>query len=534
MPAKSRRGKILAIDWDARTLRVAHAVLGKQGAQIDRLLSVAIPNGVDPANPEQMGRHISRVLDEAGIGTKHAIVDVPRDQAILNTLKLPCRVPDELPDIVQIQIAKQLPFAVTDAVVDFAVAPHDADAVTADVLVAAVRHEVLSQYEATFATAGLKLERIGLRPYANKVATCMLLRHAMPERVLFIDVGPTLTEINILRNSFLSFSRAASVAIPKDLHESPRLSLVLDESANKSGDEPEDGAERLPARALDDVITSLVVEVTRSIEAYRADDPGAKMDHVVIGGDLGVEEALAEALQSRLDVTTEIYNPASSFGWEPDEGGSATAYAAALGLVLGHGEEDALRFDFLHPRKTVSQARQRLKKAPLVAAVVLLFLAAAGVAIAQFTKPKRDELATIGQAIRDLQVNTRQNEKFMSVLAEVRKFERDQQVWADVLYDIVANLPPQEELVITQLEMIQGDDRIVLKTRTKHIHTATETILSLEAFRRDGSEEPRFKGRIGTQTEKTGELYPFVQDLRIRILDDQAPPRRSRDSRREE
>ncbi len=92
MSAKSRRGKILAIDWDAGTLRVAHAVLGKRGAQIDRLLSVAIPHGVDPTNPEQMGRHIGRVLEEAGIGTKHAIVDVPRDQAILNTLRLPCRV----------------------------------------------------------------------------------------------------------------------------------------------------------------------------------------------------------------------------------------------------------------------------------------------------------------------------------------------------------------------------------------------------------------------------------------------------------
>ena len=69
--------RILAIDWDARTLRVVHALLDKRALQIDRLLSVAIPDDVDPNSPSLMGRHIRRVLDQEAIGTKHAIVDIP-------------------------------------------------------------------------------------------------------------------------------------------------------------------------------------------------------------------------------------------------------------------------------------------------------------------------------------------------------------------------------------------------------------------------------------------------------------------------
>ncbi|MGB2988227.1 MAG: pilus assembly protein PilM, partial [Phycisphaerae bacterium] len=203
MSGRARPNKIVAIDWDASTLRVVHALMGKRGVKIDRLLSVEIPSDLDPANPEQMGLYIRRTLDQEGIGTKHAIVDIPRDQTILKILKLPAAQPDELPGMVEIQIAKELPFPVREAVIDFVVGPHTDDAATADVLVAAVRREQSEQYQAIFAAAGLRLDRIGLRPYANKVAACELLKHGLPERVLFIDVRPTFMEIDVLRNSAL-------------------------------------------------------------------------------------------------------------------------------------------------------------------------------------------------------------------------------------------------------------------------------------------------------------------------------------------
>ena len=110
---------MLAIDWDSRTLRIVHALLTKREARIDRLLSVSIPSGVDPSDPGQMGRHIRRVLDQEAIHTKHAVVDIPRDQVILKTLKLPVQDRETLPDMVQIQVAKELPFPVNQAGIDF-------------------------------------------------------------------------------------------------------------------------------------------------------------------------------------------------------------------------------------------------------------------------------------------------------------------------------------------------------------------------------------------------------------------------------
>lgn len=529
----NRPKRIVAVDWDDRTLRVVHALLAKRSVKIDRMLSVKVPAGVDPANPEQMGSHIRRTLSQEGISTRQAVVDIPRDQVILKTLTLPVGKPEDLPGMVEIQIAKELPFPAAEAVIDFAQAPPDPQSATGEVLVAAIRREVLEQYEATLAAAELRLDRIGLRPYANKVTVCELLKHALPERVLFIDVRPTFMEIDVLRDGVLAFSRSASVAVPQGVAEPRPLSIrrpPVTESRDGEGGDAEGAPE---PSTLDAVLHSLLLEVTRSIEAYRVNDPGAMIDHVVIGGDVGVEEALAEAIQRRLDLNVELYNPAATFGWDPDEGAGASAFAASLGLVLGYSEDGALHFDFLHPKKTVSVTQERLRKAPMVAAVAALFLAAAGVALGYYTKKPREKLAWLEEKIETLRSRRSANKEFLSTIEEVRAFDEGQLVWVDELYDVISLLPENDELLVRHVDMQQedGDERgsMTLKTETKRRETATEVIRRLQEFRRPGRELPRFKVTMGPQTEKKQEKYPYSQELRIEILDDQ--PRRRSDSR---
>ena len=513
----------MALDWDARTLRVVHAGVTKRGVKIDRLLAAEVPADLDVADPAQMGAHIRRVLDEERIPTAHAVVDIPRDQAILKTLQLPSTRVEDLPGMVEIQIARDLPFPASEAIIDFVLSGAPGGE-SADVLVAAVRHEVLHHYETVLHHAGLKLERVGLRPYANQVAVAELLKHAVPEHVLFIDLGPTLTEIDVLRNAKLIFSRAASVIVPKSTTATVergglRLSLPVEASLGTEADV----STARSSGASDTVIQSLVVEVTRSIEAYRTMDPSANIDHVVIGGDLGVEEALAEILHKRLGVTTQLYNPATSFGWEPDEGVAAAAFASVLGLVLSHADAGSLQFDFRHPKRTVSRAQRRLRKAPLAAAVGILFIAAAGIVLAQTTKPQRDKLARIEVDIAALQENEADYKKFLEVVKSIREFDKSQLVWVDVLADIFSVMPSNEEWLLTNLEMNQKEQRLTLKTKAKSRELALDVAKQLEGLRRENREQPRFEVHVGGQAEKKGEKYPFQQDLQITVLNDEAP-----------
>ncbi len=528
MAAKIRTGKIVALDWNSETLRVVHAVLTKRGVKIDRILSAAIPSDVRIDDPARMGAHVRRVLDAEGIGATHAVVDIPRDQAILKTLSLPTTRSEELPGMVEIQIGRELPFPADEAVIDFVAASEaGGEAGSSDVLVAVVRREVLSHYEAVAEHAGLKVERVGLRPHANGVAVRALLRHSMPEHVLFIDVGPSLTEIDVLKNGSLMFSRAASVVIPDKASPTIdrgglRFTGVEDEFAGGDGGT---GVPVGPSRAS--IISSLIVEVTRSVEAYRTSDAGAAIDFAVIGGDTGVEDSLSEALQDKLGFTTQLYNPASTFGWEPDEGAAAAGFASALGLVLSHADAESLHFDFRHPKRTESQAKRRLRKAPLAAAIGGLFITAAGISVAQATKEQRKELAQVESEIAALEEDHKDRLKFLEVMAQLREFDKRQLVWVDVMYDVFALMPSNEEWLITNLELNQKENRVTLKTKAKNRDTALEVGRRMEEFRREGRDRPRYDVHVGGQSEKKGEKYPFQQDVRITILDDEAPTKAS-------
>ncbi len=525
MPARRRPSKIVALDWDVRTLRVVHALVGKRGVKIDRLLSVDIPADVDVAEPDQMGRFIRRVLDQERIGTRHAVVDIPRDQAILKTLHLPAIREEELAGVVAIQIAKELPFPAADGVIDFVVSPGDLPGSTnSDVLVSVARKELVEQYEATFAKAGLRLDRIGLRPYANRIAVCEFLKFALPDRVLFIDLRSTLTEIDVIRNSALVFSRAASVPIPREAilpaESDIESGLSFIAAATDTENMPTGDGERQKSDPADRGLQALVLEVTRSIEAYRVNDPGAQMDHAVIAGDTGIEEAFAEALQRKLGITAELYNPANSFGWTAEEGAAASAFSAALGMALGQAATETSNFNFLDPKRMVSQAKERLRKAPFVAVAALLFIAAGGIVFAKSTKPQRDKLVSLEQQILEIEEKESGYRSFLTFMNGVRAFDQDQHIWVDVLYDVFSILPQNDEIVLTHLDLDQRDGVVVLKAKALERGTATKVVEAFRGFRREGRDAPRFEATFGQQTERPAEKYRFWQDFKITVLDD--------------
>ena len=528
---KDRRHKpIVALEWDARTLRVVHAVWRKKQVKIEKVLAVEIGADVDRQDAQQMGRFIGNVLKEQGITTRRAVIDAPRDQAILSTMKLPAGIPQELPSMVQFQIAKELPFAVTDAAVDFAMPEDTKGKGLVPIAVAAVRNEFIAHRQAICQAAGLKIERMGLRPFANKIAVCAMLKDAMPEHFLFVDVGPTLMEVDVISTSSkasaasLDFSRAASVMVPKNLGSGETLKLVgpsqgsIEDAADGSSSQP-----TLPRVGDSDaVVRELLLEVTRSVEAYRTSAPTAKITHAVIAGDLGVEEALQEAIQNHFHISVDLYNPASTFGWTPDEGEGAAGFPALLGLILGEGVDERLHFDFLHPKQSVTQAQVQLRKAPrLVGWAAFIALAIGILYWANFSQGRRD-IRALEQEIVDLSGGKGDKEKFIKLVQRVRGFDERQEIWVDNLYDLMEALPDNKTIVLDRIDMSTEDRTFKLHSRVKTSGDADKIRAGLDDYQRPGAAKHRFDATLtGLQPPKRGEKYPYHQSIPVRLLNDQ-------------
>jgi len=534
---------ILSVDWDPRELRVVHARVRKGRVHVEDVVAASIPADVDLGNAEQLGQLLGRVLQQEGIHGRRVIVDIPRDQAVLSTLSLPNVLVPDMAGMVEVQIGKGLPFPVAEAVVDFAVPSATAEGGgVCDVSVAAVRREVLAFYTQVCQTAGLRLERIGLRPYANKVAVQAFLGESGlggpggPERVLMVDVGPVLTEIDVIRRGQLVFSRAASVYVPP---ERPGLVSFPGAQGAAGLTEPSesvvsevlafdaDGPGRNPGPPdMAAVVADLMVEVTRSIEAHRGTDPGAQMDCAVVAGGTGIEESLAEAIQRRFGIHAETFNAAACLDNDRERGAAASGFSAALGLVLGHAAEGRLEFDFLHPKKQEVPGRVKLRKVPLAAAVAVLFLAAAVVAYQRGPGKQLARVHELEREIADIESRINDHKPFQRMVESARDFESEQVVWIDELRRLAELLPDNRNVVLENLTLNQRNQTLTFDIRTKDSRVGGEIVQALQDFKPEGSKGPYYEAVRGPTSFAGRDSYPHQGKITVKIEGKQEDPKK--------
>ncbi|MCG3136685.1 MAG: hypothetical protein HJJLKODD_00520 [Phycisphaerae bacterium] len=445
--------ELISLDWDSRLLRAVEWQINKSGAKVRRCVVEPVPPQLDIRSAAVMAVFIRQVLDRARMRASATVIDVPRDQAVLNAMSLPAVSVNDLAGMVNLQLAKELPFPAAEAVVDFAVTEVHEQNRTADVLVAAIRREVLNFLQEVCQRAGLKLERVGLRPYANMVAIKQMLGGRSSGRVMFVDVGPTLTEIGILRDGALVFSRAASVHLD-DYREVAGPAGGSDAGMMEIEITP---ANSLPALRKSDpeqkAIDTLLVEITRSAEAYRSTDPGARFDQIVVAGSSGLERRLLEGISKRFLVQAQRYSPGSIMRQSTLSEDQQSALAAAIGLGLGQAHDHDLHFDFMHPKRVLDAAERRKKWLPYIgaAAGVLILLGAAAWWVG--IRPYRQQIALVEKDIQRLEGDLQRLSEAATVVQKVQRWQAEQLVWPDELVQLLSVLPDARKAHLQDLTL---------------------------------------------------------------------------------
>ncbi|MBN2447666.1 MAG: pilus assembly protein PilM [Phycisphaerae bacterium] len=480
--------KVLCADWDRRSLRLVVARVGSGAVSLEDAHSYRVPPDVDTDRPAEMGLLIADMLKRHGWRHKRVIVDVSRDKAVINQLKLPPTPLEELAAAVQFQAMRELPFPMDEAVVDFIATQRNEENLVTEVMVAAVRTEVIQRLHETCRVAGLTPARIGLRPYANLVS----MRH-MPgmadQRVLFIDVGPAMTEIDVMHGSVLAFSRAANVIVPPG---------GPDVSASAVWEYSDDG-EPTATPSLDDALARAVrdleVEITRTLQAYRATEPDTRIDRVVIAGGTGIEEALRAALDKRLNLPSELYDPAEALGLAAEDGIKLRSFSAALGLTWGLSREGWLELDFLNPKRPMPRAaalKRRLRVAGIVAGVAAV--AAISVWLVYGHK-LRVELKGLNSQLAEL----RKNEKAQRIVAtQIERInEMPMPLWLDDLLAITEQVtapvdengkpePAGKNLLVQRMGFSSKEARVDMRVVAKSYEDVARLEQQLTRYERDG------------------------------------------------
>ncbi len=479
---------------EGQTLRVVQALVSGGRATLQRVASapLELPVDADLSDPNVIGPAIARALNRLQIKPGQIVMGVPRAQVVLRTLTVPV-LEDvrELASMVHLQVGKDLPFRMDEAVVDFKVrrkivppAPRvegdpkgeapDVPPPKLEVLVAAVKRSVVDAAEQVAAAAGLKLRALGLLPYANARALDAFKLVADEEAVALVSLRPDEMNIDIIAHQTLLFSRGAGVKFPV---EPPAAGDVLTAKPEGTAPVTETAFVASKPETFADAVT---IEVVRSLHAFSGVEPNRSVVRVAVSGATGHEAQVVESIAKRLNRPCTLLDLAAVFELPQEAWDNAAGGLPAIGLALGCGDEGGLPFDFLNPKKPAVQRDMRR--------IRILAGAAAAVALVIFTLAIRQHLINRHQKVltqlqTQFSTEDKQKKTFQAMVrhaASVRDWADGGRNWLDHYAYLSAVLPASEEVYITSLA-VSGSGLIRLTVQARSGETLAKLDKQLRA-----------------------------------------------------
>jgi len=489
LPLFKRR--LAAVDFDSREMRIVRVERRGGSTRIGQMVRVPLPAGLETTDARGLARLLAGALGEMGLRGAAVLMNIPRSQAVLKPMVLPA-APESLAEMVRYRVRDQLPFSSAEAVIDFTIEKHyesetpaPSGASNTDVLVAAVRLPAVDFFRQVAAAAGVKLQRLGLRSYADIrcVQACSPLARQV-ERLAVVHVTADETEIDVLAGEALVFSRSAVTTIPQPTQAT--------------------------AAQADEAVGAVALEVARSLHAYQSVERGERIDVILLAGGTGIETRLAEKLRERLDVRCEMFDPTEPLHLRPRR--DASAFISALGLAVGPGRDAPLPFDFLSPKRPPVRRDVRKVRAAVVAAVAAVALLTAVISAAVSIGRKKDRVVALKKRAYKLRTESRRVKDLKEAVQGIEKWVAQERNWLDHWAKLSCLLPPPGDIYITRFSASSkaSGASISLPVRARN----AEAIAELGKRLAEGG----YKFKPGTVSVKADRPeYPYSTTIEVMI-----------------
>ncbi|OOG22726.1 pilus assembly protein PilM [Thioalkalivibrio denitrificans] len=264
--------------------------------------------------PEAVGDTIKKALKRSGSKTRDCALAVPSSAVITKMITMPASLKaEEMEGQIQVEADQYIPYALEEVNLDFEIiGPTPKNPETVDVLLSASRSENVEVRVATAEMAGLTPKVMDVEAYAIE-HTFPLLAGQLEglnddATVAIIDVGATMTSINILSQGQLTYTREQTFG-GKQLTEEimRRYGLSYDEAgqAKKEGGLPDNYV----SEVLEPFKDTMVQQVGRFLQFFFAASQHNHVDQIILAGGCASIPGVDELIESRIGTRTQIANP---------------------------------------------------------------------------------------------------------------------------------------------------------------------------------------------------------------------------------
>jgi Tfp pilus assembly PilM family ATPase len=468
--------QILALEWNSHEIRVAAASARGSRVVVDH--AFLIPWNEDGSEADQaeerVGQRIAEELDARGIGRPPTLVAVGRGSIELRQLQLPPAPDVELPDMVRFQAAREFNELDEKWLLDFVPIDEGADG-PRTVLAMAIAPVVIRQIEGVCHQAGLKMQRLLLRPCAAASLLTGSVAGAKGELRLLVDLLSDEVDLTVVRDGRAVFLRTMRVG---------------------------GGSPPLPA---------LLSEIRLTMAAVQSQLAGRKVEAIVLCGQDEMHADLARSVEAELTMPVQLFDPFGGF----DRGTALRGlplehpgrFAPLLGMCQAELRQEAHAVDFLHPRHRAEAPSKRRKWIMAGSAAGVLLLAYIVYArIDHYMLANKVESLRSEIKLLDESTATPAAKKSREAANAIAKWTVDDTVWLDKLLALSKKFPRAQDAILNELTVAvrQNEVQVDLKGSARDVHVIEKM-------------EDRIRAGMGRITSKSSGEDPSNKDYSWRF-----------------
>jgi type IV pilus assembly protein PilM len=314
----NKKPAMLGIDISSTCVKLLEISKNKDSYKIESYAVEPLPpNAVAEKNiqdVEAVGEAVKRAVKRSGTRNKLVCLAVPGSAAITKKITMPSDLSeDELEMQIQLEADQYIPYPLEEVNLDFQVlGVSEKTPETIDVLLAASRSENVGARTAVAELAGLTAKEVGIEAYTIE-DSFKLMSHQVPDygvdkTVAVIDVGATMTSLNVLHDGVLTYTREQPFG-GKQLTEEimRRYGLSYEDAGRvkKEGGLPEN----YEPEVLVPFKETMSQQVGRFLQFYYSATEQENVDHIIMAGGCSAIPGIADIVEHNLGIPTSIANP---------------------------------------------------------------------------------------------------------------------------------------------------------------------------------------------------------------------------------
>ncbi len=309
---------VVGIDISSTAVKVLQ--LGKVGNRyrVDRYAVEPLPQGAvverDIRDTEAVGNAIKKAIQKARANTKYAAVAVSGSAVITRSIQMEKGLDDEeMEDRIRIEADQYIPYPLEEVNMDFRILGDSASADNmVDVLLAASRSTNVDSRVEALEDADLVPKIVDIEAYAIERAYQLTkkktVEHIENSVVAIIDIGATITSLNVLQNGQVIYNREQLFGgnqLTEEIQSRYGLSYQEAGLAKKQGSLPDD----YEAEILIPFAEIITQQVGRALQFFFSASEFNAVNEIILAGGCASINGLDMMIQEHLGTPTRVANP---------------------------------------------------------------------------------------------------------------------------------------------------------------------------------------------------------------------------------